>query len=450
MLIGFQANTMSKAPPAQQALQIEQQRVRAELKARLFGIAPEPIYVERFEIRRRLGAGAMGVVYAAFDPKLQREVALKILNSVSPGERDPLLHEAQALARLSHPNVLQVYEVGLFQGAPYIVSELVVGGTLRAWLNESTPRPALRVLRLLIDAGRGLLAAHQRGLIHRDIKPENVLIGVDERPRVADFGLAGSLGAAPISITHPSGASGQVVGTLRYMAPEQMRGERSDPLSDQFSFCFMAFEVLFDRLPFGDDTSLVAIDAGVLVQVLDDHPAQPVLPVLRRGLCASPQGRFPSMVELLAALDEVARLLSKKEAVASATNHEQPYQAPPFVSGHRPRAAAGVVLFGVLALGAGLRETVGLFGQPSEIVPVGSFAPAPSTSVQVASSAISLPAPRGSVPLSSAVAVAVPSPSASATPRATPRAAPLAGARPSPASSTPQRDRIDAVSSSRK
>jgi serine/threonine protein kinase len=270
---------------------LERRRVQEALRARLFGGKPAPVCVGRFELQRRLGAGAMGIVYEAHDPQLRRQVALKMLNGVALQEGEAFFHEAQALARLSHPNVLQIHEAGVHEDAPFLVSELMHGGTLRSWMSEA--RPWREVLRMLIQVGRGLHAAHQRGLVHRDIKPENVLIGADGQPRVADFGLA--LVPSPLSY-HESHQP--IAGTPRYMAPEQMRGERVEPASDQFSFCVMAFEALYGAFPFEGATSadvLGAIEAEALRTPPARHPAAAALPALRRGLRASAAARHPSM-----------------------------------------------------------------------------------------------------------------------------------------------------------
>jgi serine/threonine protein kinase len=287
---------------------LERRRVQEALRARLFGGKPAPVCVGRFELQRRLGAGAMGIVYEAHDPQLRRQVALKMLNGVALQEGEAFFHEAQALARLSHPNVLQIHEAGVHEDAPFLVSELMHGGTLRSWMSEA--RPWREVLRMLIQVGRGLHAAHQRGLVHRDIKPENVLIGADGQPRVADFGLA--LVPSPLSY-HESHQP--IAGTPRYMAPEQMRGERVEPASDQFSFCVMAFEALYGAFPFEGATSadvLGAIEAEALRTPPARHPAAAALPALRRGLRASAAARHPSMAELLETLD---RLLRRRSAL---------------------------------------------------------------------------------------------------------------------------------------
>ena len=257
----------------------ERERVRRKLRNQLFGEPPQPLKISRFEVIERLGQGAWGVVYACFDPDLHREVAVKLVAaSLDQGQ---ILSEARALARLTHPNVLTVYETGVHEGVPFIVSEFVRGGTLRAWLAEQrTPEELTRVLRAIAV---GLHAAHQRGLVHRDVKPENVLIGLDGRPRVADFGLA-------VTSSDPSPGA---AGTPRYMAPEQLRGAMPDPLSDQYAYCVMAYEALFGNLPSEQQPDRT-------------HPFRAWAPLLLRGSANAAESRFPSLGELIAALDQTA------------------------------------------------------------------------------------------------------------------------------------------------
>lgn len=288
---------------------LERARVFHALRSKLFGAAPEPVSVDRFEIKRRLGEGATGIVYAAFDPQLQREVALKLFNAVSEQKREAFLHEARALARFAHPNVLQIYEVGMFQGAPYLISELVDGGTLRQWI-LAEPRTTQAIVDLLCEAASGLVVAHQRGITHRDIKPENLLVGSDGRPRISDFGLALSPNRGPGEVV-----ANAVAGTPRYMAPEQLRGEGVEPASDQFSFCVMWFEALFGRLPFEGathDEMLAAIESGSIATLDAGHPAARWLAPLRRGLNARPGSRYPSMAELIAAMRVAAKPASSR------------------------------------------------------------------------------------------------------------------------------------------
>jgi WD40 repeat protein/predicted Ser/Thr protein kinase len=272
-------------------------------------------------VLRRIGAGGMGVVYAAYDEELDRRVAIKL---VRPGRDDAeararTRREAQALARLSHPNVVQVYEVGEWAGQVYVAMEFVPGRSLRAW-QELRPRGWRELVAMYLQAGRGLAAAHARGLVHRDFKPDNVLVGDDDRPRVVDFGLAhvrgdlspGTGASAAAELSSGTGAperltvSGAVLGTPAYMAPEQLAGGEADARGDVFSFCVALYEALHRVRPFAGERSddlLAAVRRGELVR-----PGRPVdvparlLRVLLRGLAADPAARWPAMDPLLAAL----------------------------------------------------------------------------------------------------------------------------------------------------
>jgi tetratricopeptide (TPR) repeat protein len=271
----------------------------------------------RYLILELLGAGGMGVVYAAWDPTLQRRVAVKLLRRRASEARVAelqarLLREAQAMARLNHPHVIAVHDVGTFRGQVFVAMELVDGQTLTAWLRE--PRAVDEVLRVYRAAGEGLAAAHDAGLVHRDFKPDNVLVGKDGRVRVTDFGLARSVGAgdeltasgraAPqdVALTR----SGDLVGTPVYMSPEQWSDREADARSDQWSYCVALYEGLFGRRPF-NGPSLRELRQTILA----GHPERPrrdgvpaaVRDAVLRGLEVEPERRFPSMRALLGALD---------------------------------------------------------------------------------------------------------------------------------------------------
>src|SRR5262245_53188155 len=178
--------------------------------------------IDRYQIERTLGAGGMGVVYLAFDPELERNVAVKVLRERDEHTADRLRREAGALAALSHPNVVAVHDVGDYEGQLFIAMEYVDGGSLRDRIAAGR-RPWRDVVRLVIAAGRGIEAAHAAGLVHRDIKPDNLLVGRDGRVRVTDFGIVASADPAPdrsLQLTLP----GSIVGTPAYMAPEQLAG----------------------------------------------------------------------------------------------------------------------------------------------------------------------------------------------------------------------------------
>jgi len=281
--------------------------------------------IDRYVLLREIGSGGMGTVYAAYDPVLDRKVALKLLRrSGSADSQARLVREARALARVSSPNVVAVHDAGTFDDQVYIAMELVTGGTLTGWLRER-PRGWPEVVRVFEAAGRGLAAAHACGLVHRDFKPDNVLLDGD-RVRVADFGLAAPLEPAAASspglATPPDRSltlTGTIVGTPAYMAPEQHAGEQIDARSDQFSFCVALYEALFGHRPFAGDTveQLAAeVRAGRVRTAAGTVPAW-LRGLVTRGLSSEPGRRFASMDALL---DELVgyRLRRRRWRVAAA------------------------------------------------------------------------------------------------------------------------------------
>lgn len=281
----------------------------------------DPVRVGRYLIIRRLGQGAMGVVYLAYDQKLDRKVALKMLRddlAASPQGRARVQREAQAMAQVSHPNIAHVYEVGEGAGQLYIVMEYVTGSSLASWqrTHASGAASVEQILRIYVQAGEGLLAAHQAGLIHRDFKPDNVLVDEQGRARVVDFGLARALDGQPALtaeatplLTSEAGVrltqSGAILGTPGYMSPEQLSGREADARSDQFSFCVALYEALYRKLPFaGEDVGSYACEV-LADRVLPPPPSEVPLIVehaILRGLSHDPGARFASMAELIAAL----------------------------------------------------------------------------------------------------------------------------------------------------
>jgi WD40 repeat protein/predicted Ser/Thr protein kinase len=278
--------------------------------------------IGRFSILHKLGAGGMGVVYLGYDARLDRRAAVKLLRATgSDVGRVRMLREAQALARLSHPNVVQVYESGEHGDDAYIAMEYVEGCTLREWLRAKT-RTGAEILEVFVAAGQGLVAAHEQGLTHRDFKPDNVMVGEDDRVRVMDFGLVRTLddgepergtsvgsvsgsrqGQAGVELTK----TGALLGTPAYMAPEQIRGEHTGPRTDQFSFCVALWEALYGRRPFGGETVgelTNNILAGEIVEPSKEvRVAGRVRQALERGLALDAEARWPSMAELLSALE---------------------------------------------------------------------------------------------------------------------------------------------------
>jgi eukaryotic-like serine/threonine-protein kinase len=278
-----------------------------------------PPRIGRYDLLGLLGAGAYGVVYRAFDPDLRRAVALKVLrpdeHSDDPLRRERMVREAQAMAQLSHPNVVAVYDVGVHADTIYIVMEYVAGGTARDYLTGES-RSVAEVLGIYLQAGRGLAAAHAKGLVHRDFKPENVLVGGDGQVRVTDFGLARIAGGGstaplradaqqPVELSTTKG----VIGTPGYVSPEQFAGAAADARSDQFSFCVALFSGLYRRHPFGAEAGLSLEELSVRVRLgaIEDMPEAmripKVHPLLLRGLDPDPEERLPHMDALLASLE---------------------------------------------------------------------------------------------------------------------------------------------------
>ncbi|MFL5355066.1 tetratricopeptide repeat protein [Archangium sp.] len=290
-------------------------------------ITPGQTLVGRYTVLNKLGSGGMGEVVAAYDSRLDRRVALKLLRyewDTGQSQHDleaRMLREAQAMARLSHPHVVAIYDVGTLEdGAIFIAMEMVEGQTLRGWC-EKAPRTWREILTVYLAAGRGLAAAHEAGLIHRDFKPENVLVGNDGRVRVTDFGLARADGSPPpetpakTPLPLPPGAldspltlQGTLLGTPRYMAPELLRAEPADARSDVFAFCVALYEALYEQHPFSRATQAESKRAQLEGQV-KPPPADTQVPAwvadtLLPGLRADPAQRPGSMQKLVAALED--------------------------------------------------------------------------------------------------------------------------------------------------
>ncbi|MBZ5709095.1 serine/threonine-protein kinase [Nannocystis pusilla] len=315
--------------------------------------SPDPASIGPFSVVRKLGEGAMGVVFEGYDHKLERKVALKLVRKKLLHEaavRERMTREAQAMARLSNPHVVHVYQVGEHDGGIYVAMEYVEGETLSEWLKSAT-RPWQLILRTVCDAGRGLAAAHSAGLVHRDFKPENVLVDASGRARVLDFGLVQSEGAADeqaeragpgasleheLAVTNAGAASpqvtqataaateplersnalrwstrltqmGNVLGTPAYMSPEQHFGRPAGPTSDQFSFSITLYEALYGVRPFNGE-SWAAIRTQVQDGLVPPPPLESPVPrrlfkVLQRGLALEPEARWPSLAAMIAALE---------------------------------------------------------------------------------------------------------------------------------------------------
>jgi eukaryotic-like serine/threonine-protein kinase len=285
--------------------------------------------VGRYVILDLVGRGGMGEVYAAYDPQLDRKVALKLLHEAgsrgasAQTARERLLREAKAIARLSHPNVVVVHDAGAIDDAihgarVFLAMEFIDGETLAAWL-AATPRSWRAIRELFAAAGEGLAAAHDAGLVHRDFKPQNVMVGRDGSVRVMDFGLASDttelaggapgqldlpvLPEEPISQSVALTRTGVLLGTPLYMAPEQFLARPTDARTDQFSFCVALYEALYGERPFPSDSFSALLEAVVAGRVREPTQKARVPAFLRklllRGLGADPASRYPSMRALL-------------------------------------------------------------------------------------------------------------------------------------------------------
>jgi tetratricopeptide (TPR) repeat protein/predicted Ser/Thr protein kinase len=269
----------------------------------------------RYMILDRIGAGGMGVVYKAFDPELDRQVALKLVRTDRDDVdgRERLLREAQAMARLAHPNVISVFDVGSLGDRVFVAMEYVAGLSLARW--QTKPHTWREVVEVFLQAGRGLAAAHRARLIHRDFKPDNVIVGEEGRVRVLDFGLARALDAEGEPDSSGSG-------TPVFMSPEQHQGLPVDPRTDQFSFCVALYEALYGTLPFQGDTYRELADA-VLAGRIEPALRGTSVPtwlrrVITRGLAVHPADRHASMDALLAELSRDRVRTRRRVAVAAA------------------------------------------------------------------------------------------------------------------------------------
>jgi hypothetical protein len=262
-----------------------------------------------FALQREIGRGGMGIVYLALDVKLDRLVAVKVLPermAVSPDVRERFLREARTAAKLSHPNIVPIYRADDLAGVAFFVMGYVNGPSLAERLVERSGLSALEIAPLLRDVASALGYAHARGVIHRDVKPENILIEPDpERALVTDFGIA------RLAETSPLTGTGQVLGTVHYMSPEQANGEKLDGRSDLYSLGVVAFRAVTGRLPFDNESAiavLVAHASKTPPRVRDIHPDVPeaIAAVIDRCLAKDPSARYQTGAELASAIDEAA------------------------------------------------------------------------------------------------------------------------------------------------
>jgi eukaryotic-like serine/threonine-protein kinase len=316
---------MLMAEQADRACDVEARELLAAVRQRMFARTAEPLQLGRYRELRRIGAGGMGIVYEAYDPSLDRRVALKVLRKTLPSGPADVLREARALAQVSHPNIVAVLDVGTDGDEAFIAMELVHGRTLAEWIAHARP-PPLRIVEVLADVGRGLAAAHARGIVHRDLKPSNVLVGEDGRVRVTDFGLAAQRSASDTersALDEPSAGSGSTTrhgGTLGYAAPEQLARDPGSPVDvrvDQFALGVCLYEALRGERPFPSPTAAVfaaTVRAGPPAMPAAEVP-RAIAAVLARALAAAPEQRFVDMTALVEALVGATRSRSRRGAL---------------------------------------------------------------------------------------------------------------------------------------
>lgn len=355
---------------------LQQAQILAAVTQRLFGGPRHVARLGRYELRETIGQGAFSVVWAAHDPDLDRDVAIKIVKH-EPYEVDAsitearLRREAQTLARLDHPNVVKVFDVGAVEGPDgvdgwFVVMERVVGIDLAAWNAASPRRRVDEVLRVFIAAARGLAAVHAAGLVHRDIKPANVLISDDGEVKLADFGLARGPGGGIGPPEHgncdprPPGDSPRltadraIVGTPVYMAPEQHRGEPADALADQYAFCVALFEALLGHPPFSGKTSMMLAEAKSRTPIIPAGLPAWLARTLARGLSPEPAQRWPDMHALILHLER--KRGARRSLVVAAL--AVPAVAALFAIAASPAPCTAITADGVPGFGPALREEV--------------------------------------------------------------------------------------------
>jgi hypothetical protein len=301
--------------PSERATEADKPSARPPLEA-----DPHLEHIGRYRVRRVIGRGGMGVVYEAFDPTLGRSVALKVLSPEAERGGDAverrarLVREAHAMARISHPNVVKVFDVGEHDGRVFVAMALIDGENLRSFAERRSLdwRAAVELMR---GVGRGLAAAHRQGLLHRDVKPENVLVDRGGRPVLVDFGLVRAVSTPDANGPHWTTLTrtGMLLGTPGYMPSEQLGGGSIDARSDQYSFAVTLYELLYRMRPFRGVTLEAEVDAILAGDV--QFPSRPAVPgrvkrVLARALSRRRDARYPSMDALVDDLGRAPRWIA--------------------------------------------------------------------------------------------------------------------------------------------
>jgi serine/threonine-protein kinase len=315
----------------------------------------------QYELKNLLGKGGMGAVYQAYQPNLERDVAVKVLSGDFVEDTQFIqrfIQEAKISASLEHPNIITVHDYGVENGTSYVVMRLLTGGTLEDKITQRgkfAPKEALRLLTPLADA---LEYAHQKGVLHRDIKPSNIMFDDQNRPYLVDFGLA-KLANQNLSLT----ASGFMIGTPNYMSPEQWKGETLTPASDQYAFATMAYEVLTGKMPFDADSTYALMHKHLHETPSDTTEktrlSKPIYTVILRGMAKNPDERYPSvkafMKALISAVESGAGV-SDGQFVPPVKQSDVSQPTPPFIiaqkkSSNRLWLWLGIMIFGVAIIG---------------------------------------------------------------------------------------------------
>jgi tRNA A-37 threonylcarbamoyl transferase component Bud32 len=354
---------------------------------------------QRYEVIRPLGEGGMGIVYEAEDRLLRRRVALKLIRRETKQERAAaarLIREARVMAALEHDHVVSVYDVGTWLGRVFIAMQMIEGTTLRQWA-QAAPRTNAEKLRVLIEAGRGLAAAHACHIVHRDFKPDNVLVDSHGVARVTDFGIARQLDCTESEIRPKVDAvgdtqltqSGAILGTPAYMAPEHSLGGDVTEQADQFAFCVAAWELFAGHRPFAGVTISEVLTnkmAGEITPTSTERWPAGLESALRRGFAVDPGARYPSLDALIAQLEQisVATPRRRRRFVRAAT-----------IFGATVSAAALSVLVASTSLGGDAIATrVEAAPAPTPVAPIAApGAAAPSAAAPIEIEPITLPAP---------------------------------------------------------
>jgi len=314
--------TLGVSPtPSPTSRSLPEQQLHASVRGRLFGSEnAAPIRIGRYRLDEQLGAGGMGIVYRAHDESLDRTVALKLLRDEIDADAgtERLQREARSMAKVSHPNVVTVFDVGVHERSVFVAMEYVQGRTLGGWLRDA--QSVGNILDVLRQAGEGLSAAHGQGLVHRDFKPENVIVGDDGRVKVLDFGLAKPMDDR---VTHDAlTRTGTVLGTPRYMSPEQFRGEPADIKSDQFAFALVIYEAIYGTHPYQPEDDM-PLPRAVLKGRMRPMPPRADVPnsvrdAIQRGVAHDPDDRFASIREMLDAFGPIPNTSDELASIAAA------------------------------------------------------------------------------------------------------------------------------------